>query len=77
MNRNDGALETREIGIAGMTCDHCARRVENALRGVPGVKTARADRSAAKATVTFDAAATDLAALNAAILKSGYQPTLA
>jgi hypothetical protein len=32
-DRSDAALETREIGVAGMTCDHCARRIENALRG--------------------------------------------
>lgn len=72
--RSDAALETREIGVAGMTCDHCARRVENALRGVPGVKTARVDRPAARATVTFHVAETNLAVLNAAILKSGYRP---
>jgi len=74
-DRSDAALETREIGVAGMTCDLCARRIENALRGVPGVKTARVDRPAARATVTFDAAKTDVAALDAAILKSGYRPT--
>jgi P-type Cu+ transporter len=67
-------LETREIGIAGMTCENCVRRVERALRGNPGVKEVRVDRETARATVTFDTTQTNVPALHDALLKSGYQP---
>lgn len=67
-------LETRDIGISGMTCDHCVRRVEKALRGVDGVKEVRVDRQAARATVTFDSVRTHVPALHDALLKSGYKP---
>lgn len=79
MNRRENIegtspLETREIAIAGMTCDNCVRRVESALRGVEGVTSVRADRQAALATVTFDTRKTDIPALHDALLKSGYKP---
>jgi len=68
-------LETHDIGISGMTCDNCVRRVETALRNVNGVKEVRVDRPAALATVTFDAAKTHIPELHDAILKSGYRPS--
>jgi copper ion binding protein len=68
-------LETREIGIAGMTCDHCANRVEKALRAVNGVKAVSVDRQAALASVTFDSALAAVAALHDAVLRSGYKLT--
>jgi Cu+-exporting ATPase len=68
-------LETRDIGISGMTCDKCVSRVESALRGVDGVKEVQVDRAAARATVTFDTAHTNIPALHEALLKSGYKPS--
>ncbi len=68
-------LETRDIGISGMTCDNCVRKVEKALRSTKGVKDVRVDRQAALATVTFDTTQTDIPALHDALLKSGYHPT--
>ncbi len=71
---NQDTFETHEIGIEGMTCDNCARRVEKALRANPGVREVRVDRQAARATVTFDASQTDMPALHDALLRSGYRP---
>ena len=68
-------LETHDIGIEGMTCDHCARRVEKALRGVSGVTEVSVDRDAAMATVTFDSTKTHMPALHDALLQSGYRPS--
>ncbi len=67
-------LETRDIGIAGMTCDNCVRKVEKTLRSRDGVKEVRVDRVAGIATVTFDTKRTDIPALHDALLQSGYQP---
>jgi copper chaperone CopZ len=61
-------LETHEIGIDGMTCDNCVRRVEKALRGVIGVKEVRVDRRSALASVTFDTTKTHIPALHDALL---------
>ncbi len=75
--QKEEVLETREIGIDGMTCDNCVRRVEKALRGVNGVKDVSVNRAAALARVTFDTVRTDIPALHDALLKSGYRPTTA
>ncbi len=72
--QGEAVLETREIGIYGMTCDNCVRKVEKALRSNAGVKDVKVDRVAARATVTFDTTQTDMPALQDALLKSGYQP---
>ena len=32
------SMSTQRLRITGMTCDHCARTVEDALNGLPGVK---------------------------------------
>jgi len=68
-------LETHDIGISGMTCDNCVRRVEKALRSVNGVTEVRVDRPAALATVTFDSTKTHIPELHDALLKSGYRPS--
>jgi copper ion binding protein len=64
--------QTREIGVTGMTCDHCARRVEKALGGLPGVKEVRVNRSSASASVTYDAGQVQLADLRQVLAKVGY-----
>ena len=66
--------ETVRIGIAGMTCDNCVRKVEGALRNLPGVKEVKVDRVGAIATVTFDNSVTNIPAMHDALLKSGYKP---
>jgi copper chaperone CopZ len=68
-------METQDIGISGMTCDNCVRRVEEALRGVKGVTEVRVDRPGAMATVTFDTTKTHIPELHDALLKSGYRPS--
>jgi len=59
------------LGIRGMTCASCVRRVERALSGVPGVEQAAVNLATEEATVT--AAGTSLLALRAAVEKAGYE----
>jgi copper chaperone CopZ len=69
------AMETNRFGIAGMTCDKCVARVEQALRKVSGVRDVKVDRGAATATVTYEREKTDMPALHDAVLKAGYTPS--
>ncbi|MFM7818078.1 MAG: heavy-metal-associated domain-containing protein, partial [Verrucomicrobiota bacterium] len=39
------------LSVEGMTCNHCALRVQEALQGVPGVEGVRVDLAAATASV--------------------------
>ncbi len=68
-------IETRVIGIEGMTCDKCVTKVHKALTAVPGVESVQVNQKEAHAQVTFDTVQTNVPALHDALLKSGYKPT--
>ncbi len=61
------------LPIEGMTCASCVRRVEKGLQKVPGVTAANVNLATERATVAFDPAVTDLAALGAAVERAGYR----
>ncbi|MCL4798896.1 MAG: heavy metal translocating P-type ATPase [Burkholderiales bacterium] len=69
-----GRTARAEIPVAGMTCGKCAATVERALESVPGVASAHVNAAQGVAHVEYDAAATALPALHAAIRKAGYSP---
>ena len=71
------AVETSiDLGIGGMTCASCVRRVEKALERVPGVRAVAVNLATERARVTVaDGAAAD--ALVAAVAKAGYQARVA
>ena len=48
--REARVTDTVKIGIAGMTCDNCVRKVERALRALPGIKEVKVDRAQASTT---------------------------
>ena len=58
--------------ISGMTCDHCAIRVRDALQGVSGVESVQVDLQTGTATVASNAAL-DASAVAAAIDEVGYK----
>lgn len=70
--QQDRVLETKEIGIEGMTCDHCVRKVDKTLRAEEGVAEVKVDRETARAVVTYDTRKTDIPRLHEAIRKAGY-----
>ncbi len=70
-----GATETATIGIAGMTCEHCVRRVERALRALPGIRQVAVDLAGGNAKVVYERGRVDLASMHAAVRKSGYTPS--
>jgi Cu+-exporting ATPase len=74
MKTRDKAKGPKEITlpIAGMTCAACVRKVEKALKGLPGVQDATVNLSAGKAGVVFDPEACDLAVMEKAITEIGY-----
>ncbi|MFN7147258.1 MAG: heavy-metal-associated domain-containing protein, partial [Myxococcota bacterium] len=66
------AEETLDLGILGMTCAACVRRVEKALGRVPGVLAATVNLATNRATVTIDPAVTTGGKLVAAVREAGY-----
>jgi copper chaperone CopZ len=64
---------TISLPIWGMTCLSCARKIEEALSGCPGVAEAEVDFVTRKAFVTFNPAKVSPEALRTAVEASGYQ----
>ena len=68
-------LERRktDVLVGGMTCAACVRRVENALKSVPGVESAAVNLATSRATIEYSPLLTDLSVLRSAIEKAGYE----
>jgi P-type Cu+ transporter len=64
--------ERRELVVTGMTCASCVASVEDALRGVAGVRGADVNLATERARVELDPARADDAALVRAIERAGY-----
>ncbi|WP_309571980.1 cation transporter [Deinococcus sp.] len=65
---------TTELNITGMTCGHCVKAVEGALKSIPGVQTVTVDLASGHATVQGDA---DTQAMLAAVTEEGYAAQVA
>lgn len=63
-----------EVGIEGMTCASCVRRVEKAITATPGVLSASVNLASERATIDILPGVAGLAQVEAAIRKAGYVP---
>src|SRR6266446_953840 len=66
------AVAQRDLVVTGMTCASCVASVEDALRGVVGVREADVNLATERARVEVDPARSDDAALVRAIERAGY-----
>ena len=65
-------LKRVDLPITGMTCAACAHHIEQGLQKAPGVHTAAVNFATSRATVEYDAAATDVSNLINAVKDTGY-----
>jgi P-type Cu2+ transporter len=72
-NAPSAASQTITLAVENMSCGGCMRKVETALREVPGVASARANLSARRATVVFDGPQASAAPLVDALGKIGFK----
>lgn len=66
------AEKTATLDVPGMTCAACPITVKTALKRVPGVQAVQVDFPKRQATVRYDDAKTNLAALEQATTDAGY-----
>ena len=60
------------IGVYGMTCSHCQKRVEDAVSLLEGVESVRVNLEAERATVSFNPQKISMDDIKEAIRKAGY-----
>ncbi len=65
-------MNTITLKLRGMSCAACANGIEAAIRAVPGVSACNVNFGIERATVTYNPAQTNLAAIQAAVVKAGY-----
>ncbi len=70
--RSDGLKKTT-ILVGGMTCAACVRRVENALKPVPGVESASVNLATSRATILYSPRLADWSAIRRAVEDAGYE----
>src|SRR5688572_17586034 len=73
MTPDKSEAASADLIVQGMTCASCVRRVERALRAVPGVHDATVDYATSQARVTFDPRAANTNVLVDAIDAAGYE----
>ena len=75
MSKADNKSEQKNvvINISGMSCNHCAQRVEDNLNKVPGVVEAKVSFNEKKAIIKYSAGQVDLEKLKDAIKNTGYE----
>ncbi len=61
------------ISISGMSCNHCAQRVENSLNKVPGVLEAIVSFNEQKAIIKYNPEEVEPERLKDAIRSTGYE----
>ncbi len=71
--RSRDGLQEVSLPVAGMTCAACVRKVEKALKGVPGVQEATVNLSAGRAGVVFDPSVCTLPEMERVIEEIGYE----
>lgn len=65
--------ESLTLCIEGMSCEHCVKRVTDALKSIKGVKKAIVDLEAKSAEVTYLPAKTNREAMTAAVCALGFK----
>jgi len=68
-----GGQKNTAVLIGGMTCAACVRRVENALKAVPGVENASVNLATSRATLAYSPRMADWSSIRNAIEEAGYQ----
>lgn len=63
-----------ELNITGMSCGHCVKAVEAALKAIPGVEAVQVSLEQGKATVQGNASTAQMVA---AVVEEGYAAEVA
>ena len=73
MKKQNTASRELPLAIEGMTCSGCAVRLEESLRGTPGVRDAVVNLSLERAAVVIDDESTDLDHVIKAVREAGFE----
>ena len=67
------AVQTLNLSVRGMTCDHCVRAVERKLASTPGVTSVSVNLESASADIEYDGDLVRPEVLADAVRDLGYE----
>ncbi|MDH7576433.1 MAG: cation transporter [Bacillota bacterium] len=67
------SLKQLTVVVTGMSCGHCKKAVEDAVKKLAGVRDASVDLERGLLTVTFDPQKVRLAEIQDAVVGAGYE----
>lgn len=70
-------MKTTRLKVAGMTCGHCVKTVEGALRNQDGVRSATVHLDAGAAEVEYEEGRVSPEQLTAVVREEGYEAEIA
>jgi len=65
-------MEKKTLKVEGMSCEHCAKAVTEAVSGLSGLAKVKVDLKGASVSFEFDPAKAGLKEIEAAIVEAGY-----
>ena len=65
-------MEKITLKVDGMSCEHCARAVTDAVENIPGTADVCVDLKGGTVSFAFDSVKTQLQAIKEAITEEGY-----
>ena len=65
-------MKTLKIKVAGMSCQHCVKAVDSALRKIEGVISVKVDLASEAAEIVYDESIFDLTKVREAVVDEGY-----
>ena len=65
-------MEKMVLKVDGMSCEHCARAVTNAVSGISGTQDVSVDLKNGSVSFNYDPGKAPLDAISAAITEEGY-----
>ncbi|MGY3779594.1 heavy-metal-associated domain-containing protein [Isobaculum melis] len=66
-------MEKTMVKVTGMSCEHCVKRVTDALEGTAGVAKAKVNLKKEQAKIKFEPAEVTVEQLVAVIKETGYE----
>ncbi|AHF07548.1 heavy metal translocating P-type ATPase [Desulfitobacterium metallireducens] len=69
----ENEVQSVELKVLGMTCEHCVRRVTKALESLPGIEKVEVSLAEEKARFNWDSSLTDRRSIHHAIEEAGYE----
>ncbi|MBI1822945.1 MAG: heavy-metal-associated domain-containing protein [Nitrospirae bacterium] len=66
-------METINLNVTGMTCQHCVQSVKGALEKLHGVNSVSVVLDQGNVKIEFDSALVNLQQLRGAVVEAGYE----